>query len=381
MAPEIALDQCRAFPRGSVVLDPMAGSGTTLRLAAEHNHKGIGFDTDPLSVLLASVWTTPVDVLELMRVGHDAISCAKKIKLAQIALPWIDDDEPTKAYIDFWFGVKQRNDLRKLCYCIAPIQGSIGDVLRLAISKIIVTKQRGASLAWDVSHGRPHKVKERNDFQVLDGYEQALKRIANLLKDQPPPGNVQIHIGDARFMHSIANNSVDVVMTSPPYLNAIDYMRGHRLALVWLGYRMGDLGAIRSANIGAERRLTDIEQIRLANELLAHIRFDGDLSTSHKGMIQRYAFDMYTVITEFHRVLRHGGKLVIVIGNSHLTGVLVDNALILSHIADRIGLQSTARHERAIPANRRYLPPPRKAERTTLDNRMLTETILAFDRP
>jgi DNA modification methylase len=48
-------------------------------------------------------------------------------------------------------------------------------------------------------------------------------------------------------------NSVDAVLTSPPYLNAIDYMRGHRMSLVWLGHSLTELRHIRSNSIGAER--------------------------------------------------------------------------------------------------------------------------------
>ena len=43
----------------------------------------------------------------------------------------------------------------------------IRDCLWLALSRIIVTKHVGATLAWDVSHSRPHKVRTENDFDVL----------------------------------------------------------------------------------------------------------------------------------------------------------------------------------------------------------------------
>jgi len=51
----------------------------------------------------------------------------------------------------------------------------------------------------------------------------------------------------------ITDGFIDVVITSPPYLNAIDYLRGHKLSLAWLGYKISDIIPIRSNNIGAER--------------------------------------------------------------------------------------------------------------------------------
>jgi tRNA G10 N-methylase Trm11 len=60
MAPELALETLSKLKKNSLVLDPMAGSGTVLRDATELGHRAIGFDVDPLAVLMARVWTTPV---------------------------------------------------------------------------------------------------------------------------------------------------------------------------------------------------------------------------------------------------------------------------------------------------------------------------------
>ena len=60
MAPELALAGLESLRPGSLVLDPFAGSGTVLRQATELGHRAVGFDLDPLSVLMTRVWTTPV---------------------------------------------------------------------------------------------------------------------------------------------------------------------------------------------------------------------------------------------------------------------------------------------------------------------------------
>ena len=51
----------------------------------------------------------------------------------------------------------------------------------------------------------------------------------------------------------IKDGIADLVVTSPPYLNAIDYLRGHKLSLVWMGHQIEELRELRSANIGSER--------------------------------------------------------------------------------------------------------------------------------
>src|SRR3546814_13429090 len=71
---------------------------------------------------------------------------------------------------------------------------------------------------------------------------QQLKR--RLLEDRPLHA-ARVDLGDARDL-ALDARSVDAIVTSPPYLNAIDYMRGHRMSLVWLGYRLDELRTIRS---------------------------------------------------------------------------------------------------------------------------------------
>src|SRR5579863_1929076 len=114
MAPEIALDESANLPSGCTVLDPMAGSGTVLRSASEHGHWAYGFDMDPLAVLLARVWTTPVDPDHLRTAGTELVRKAEELAADAVSLPWIDSDEETKAFVNYWFAPAQQADLRKL---------------------------------------------------------------------------------------------------------------------------------------------------------------------------------------------------------------------------------------------------------------------------
>lgn len=380
MAPEIALEEAARLSPGSIVLDPMAGSGTVIRTASEQQHRAYGFDMDPLAVLMARVWTTPIDPSALRNTAADVIEQTLTMNSDTTTLPWIDGDEATRAFIDYWFGKAQQTDLRKLSYALHERKGTIGDALRIALSKIIITKDHGASLARDVSHSRPHRVRENNDFQVMTEFRRSVQRLAQRLEDQPPPGGVTVEIGDARRIDTLAAESIDAVITSPPYLNAIDYMRGHRLTLVWLGYRVGDLRAIRAKSIGTERMPdagTDDSSVR---ELIAAMDPIDELPHAQRRMIDRYVLDLFMMVTEIHRVLRRGGRAVFVVGNSSVRGVFIKNALAVSAAAERAGFDLIEQHERDLPPSRRYLPPPAKMDNSMLERRMRTETVLTFRR-
>lgn len=380
MAPEIALARVAALPPGSRVLDPMAGSGTVVRVAANLGHQAIGFDLDPLAVLMAKVWTTPLDPDLLRRETIALVDSVRARPLAEVRLPWIDDDAETRAYVDYWFGAEQRTRLRLLSAAIRGISGPIGDALRLGLSRIIVTKDHGASLARDVSHSRPHRVRTDNDFSVLDEFLRAVTRLAQQLEDQPPPGRATVELGDARSLAAVATGSIDSVITSPPYLNAIDYLRGHRLTLVWLGHRLRELRSVRSDSVGAERGPSDADARGLAAELIASLEFLDRLPSRQRRMVDRYVLDLRAVLGEIYRVLRPGARAVLVVGNSCVRGVFVRNSRLVVSAAERVGLTLLKEDERVLPPNRRYLPPPGALTTSDLEKRMRSETVLTFTR-
>ena len=385
MAPELAIAELSRLKVPSLVLDPMAGSGTVVRQASELGHRAKGFDLDPLAVLMATVWTTPTDPTALERLCRRALDEVKATAAANIRLSWIDEDEETRRFAEYWFADPQRSDLRRISHVLARLDGSrrsdgsrvAANVLRLALSRIIITKEQGASLARDVSHSRPHKVVEKSSFDVMSAFERSVRQVRQMLATAPPPGNAEIKVGDARSLSSVHNESVDAVLTSPPYLNAIDYMRGHRLSLIWLGYRLADLRQIRTNSIGAERGSDNRNAAQLFEDIRESMCDVRQLPARHGAMILRYAEDVYRFVSELSRVLRPGGRAILVVGNSCLKGTFIRNSNGVVRAAFMVGLKLTREIERQLPAQHRYLPMPRSSD-VPLGKRMRTETVLTF---
>ena len=374
MAPDVALEALNDLPPGASALDPLAGSGTVLRAASDRGLGALGADLDPLAVLMSRVWTTPLDPNALVEAAERAVARAQRLKEPELS--WIDTDPTTIAYIEYWFAERQRAELRRLARVLAGAEaGPITDALKLALSRIIVTKDRGASLGRDVSHSRPHRVALSNDYPTYEGFLRATRQIAAVLAAEAPTGNVDIRLGDARSLSWIDDDSIDAVVTSPPYLNAIDYIRGHRLALVWLGFSVGALREIRSASIGAERAERERHD-RTLSMLTAELPDLASLPKRTQRIMLRYRNDLAVTMSELARVLRGNGRAVIVVGNSTLKGVFVDNAQAVALAAAESGLRLVARRTRELPASHRYLPPP--AATGTLSKRMREEVIMTF---
>lgn len=384
MAPELALEKLNELPSTCTVLDPMAGSGTVLRQATGLGHRAIGFDMDPLAVLMTRVWTTAVGDSLVAKVAGKVSALVDALAPEDARLPWIDEDAETMAFVDFWFAEPQKSELRRIAHVLdqlgaeatSPEEKLTLDVLRIALSRLIITKDKGASLARDVSHSRPHKVTDANDFAVRPMFERSINAVRKRLADAPPPGGATIGLGDTRSLAGLADSSVDAVLTSPPYLNAIDYMRGHRLSLVWLGHRLGDLRTIRSNSIGSERSPDRVDpNIELA-AMRAAMSELGELPPKFARMVDRYVQDIRRMIAEIARVLRADGRATFVVGNSCLRGVFVRNSAAVAVAARFAGLTLIGETERPLPTQSRYLP----MTSVPLGKRMRTETILSFAR-
>ena len=381
MAPEIAFEALKGLKKGAIILDPMVGSGTVLRTVSEYGFTGIGFDLDPLAVLMSKVWTVPIDPKILISKAQNVFEEASSLPQNSIYLPWIDDDTRTKEFIRFWFGRKQINSLRKLSFLLDNNKGNYNDALKIAFSRLIISKTTGASLAGDLPHSRPHKVRENNDFDVFAGFLRSCTALSKIVQQQRPAGKVSIKLGDARNLKSVPDAFVSAIITSPPYLNALDYMRGHKFTLVWLGYQIDELTNIRAGSIGAERAPDAKADLDMAQEITKDMRSLQKLPQRKRNMINRYAIDMYSFIKESARVLKRNGRATLVVGNSCMNEIYVENDLIVRNSCQMAGLRLISKTKRKIPPNRRYLPSPSYVNVANFKNRMRTESVMTFSKP
>lgn len=386
MAPAIAFDALPKLGRPLRVLDPMAGSGTTLVAARLRGHEAVGFDTDPLAILISKAWCAefhPANFKQLAEdVLHNARVVYRSMKLGD-AYPTITDDE-TRAFIRYWFDATSRRQLAALATSIeSQTSATYRGLLWVAFSRLIITKAYGASLAMDVSHSRPHRVYDRAPRLPFDNFLTQVQRVAAANpfagKKDTKQQRARIRLGDARKL-PLDDTSVDLVITSPPYLNAIDYLRGHKLSLVWMGHTLNALRGIRSANIGTEvSTLASIDE-RSIDEIAVRMGDIDELSTRHRGMLALYIGDLDALMRELARVLQSNGRAVLVVGNSTLRGTFIRNSEAVKHLAERYGFTLERSRKRPLLDHRRYLPPPSAASGNMLHVRMREEVIVELRR-
>ena len=397
---------------GEVVLDPMMGSGTTMLETFLAQRQAIGFDIDPLALMIGKVKVTSLDLENTDRSFHRVIEGAKKnIKNSQqyleniLSTRW---DSSTKEFLDYWFAKETQLELIALLVEIENImEPSIQLFLMLAFSACIITKNGGVSLALDLAHTRPHRAKivfsqdgrkilnevGERPIKHLDILTKTLrspliefeKRYKNNLKGVSPYSenvpNPVISWGDAQAL-SLPNSSVDLIVTSPPYSsNAIDYMRAHKFSLVWFGYPIDDLSQKRQDYIGGEA-ISGINYEVLPQDVASAVQKISDLDAKKGQSLHRYYSEMTRVLQEMFRVLKPGKASIVIVGNSIIRGLDTQTQNCLASIGRQVGFDVPAIGIRNIDRNRRMLPAGAILNlESQIQQRMHEEYIIGFYKP
>jgi DNA modification methylase len=380
----------RAFIRGltnpgDVVLDPMMGSGTTVVEAFIEGRQGIGLDIDPLALRLSRVKTMPSDVSALRNAGYKVLAQAEALlsdhNIVEQSLAHYFDDR-TKIFIDYWFQPTTQRELMALALAIQSVtDASLHRFLELTFSSIIVTKSGGVSRARDLAHSRPHLDQTKTPKSALEQFSLRLRKNLVSMAQLRPSGTMAIPLaGDARRI-PFAGKTIDLIVTSPPYANAIDYMRAHKFSLVWFGKSIADLSELRAEYIGSER-VQRIPPVVLPDRPEATIKQLAELDSNKAAILRKYFVEMCFVFAEMYRVLRPDSAAVVVVGTSIMRNIDVQTHLCLADIAADLGFDVVGIAQRALDRNKRMMP-ARFGKKTDsmIEQRMHEEYVIGLLKP
>jgi len=366
---------------GDVVLDPMAGSGTTIIEAVRLNRAGIAVDIDPLAVRICQSKLIPINLTLIATSAENVLHKAQHI-VHKFGFTWCETvlesfDPHDREFITYWFAPKTIAELGALIRAIREVPYPYRLFLEMLFSSIIVTKSGGVSLARDLAHSRPHRVLQKQVRSALEAFREKCHKVLSLLREDPQlPGKGYVLQADCREL-PIADNSVDLIITSPPYANAIDYVRAHKFSLVWLGVPLKSLTQLRRRYIGSESTIQyrgECPSI-VAERTIQALR---ERDPRRAAIIYRYFSDMVDTLREMFRVLRPGRFAIIVVGRSTARGVVVDTPLILAEIAQRVGFRLLGVKEREIDRDRRLMPVSKESDFHGIEARMHTEHVIAL---
>ena len=370
---------------GDTVLDPMMGSGTTVLEATLLGRRAIGVDLDPLAVRVSRVKTRGVDQEYLRTAGDSVVANASMLLMDKAALETEIErrfDPATRDFLNYWFTAEAQHELLALLLSIEDeLDTDVREVLEIVFSSIIITKSGGVSLARDLAHTRPHRVASKTVRSAIEQFKIRLRKSLTALLALPDDVlPVALHHADAREL-PIDDESVDLVITSPPYANAIDYMRAHKFSLAWFGEPISKLAELRSTYIGSETSRGAIADdlpegaARCVSELAQR-------DPRRARVLQKYLVEMRAALAEIFRVLRAGTAAGIVVGPSTMRGIRVQTQQHLAEISTQLGFDVVGIGKRVLDRDRRMMPARwGNATMKGIEQRMHEEFVLGLVKP
>ena len=368
---------------GGTLLDPWVGSATGPVQARTLGINGVGIDVDPVACLIARVSVTHYGIDEL-----DGISAMVDRELRSIEAElassdfapgsWLPGDTfsvngfqaavPENDAIEFWFAPEQRAVLASLTALPASLPDPRHrEVVQLAVSSSIIRKWPNTiSQARDIDHSRPHRV-VRDGISVASQigiFRKAVKDILMRLKAinaycqgvsewEIIEGNTKDKLG------CIAPNSIDYILTSPPYFNAIDYPRSHKFSHWWLWPERQPLG--RSDYLGLMSGGKDSDETvakcyATTPKYKENIEAIAKVSLSTHRNLCKYINELHEVVVQFPALLKQGRKASFVVGNNVIKGHTVPTAEILADMLKQSGLSDVNIEPREINNGKRRYP-------------------------
>lgn len=329
---------------GDVVLDPFCGCGTTLVESVVSRRYSYGYDINPISTLISTTKVRHLDPILLNEVYERIPFELWKVKV----------ELPENERIDYWFREKQKQELSKLLQVIRTFEDS--DIRRFFLcgfSNIL----KNCSI-WHQKSNKPTRDFKKQVPDVMSTFNRQIRMMlrGNAAFRDLMAGktfNANIDCRDSRWL-PLADGSVDLVVTSPPYVTSYEYGDLHQLSMLWLE-NMDDIRAFRELFIGSALRRVGLDNIEyeeftqssLAAEICANLE---KVSAKTASSVISYFQSMRQIWLEMHRVLRFGGKLCVVIGNTSLKGVAISNAEVFSEQARGLGFELTDVIKREIPS-------------------------------
>ncbi len=331
---------------GRTVLDPFAGSGTTLVEARRAGLRAWGTELLAPAVLAARVKTDfELDPAALARAADRLVRRASR-RTSEGELPFLRETRRQ-------FSPRALAELRRLRAALPRGDRPLDRALRLAFGRILIPASR-LHRSPCLGYGRradpdaPSAVERfRSAVDEMSGDLRILRRTR---ERWGPPAVVEAR--DARDGHWPAG-SVDLAITSPPYVNGMDYVMNYKVDLAWLGYVRSyrDLARLRSLEVACDNlpRAATAPYLDPATapdpwlpEILGRIRDNVRRKGSYRrddmhGIVHRYFADLVPVLRGVHDALVPGGRFVLVVGDSLIAGTYIPGDLLLARVATRHG--------------------------------------------
>lgn len=302
----------------SVMLDPFCGAGTVALAGKELGVSSYSVDVAPLAILVTTSKTTDYDLESVRKATEELFSHPFEHQSFQGLNPFV-----RKAFA--------KHSLEDILFFRKEIHSFEDPQIRNFFTLALINAAMKISYAF--KDGSVVKIYKRTDIPSFRRYFRA--KVKRMIKDVErlvtKPCDVYVKEADARRLDFLDEQSVDAIITSPPYLNKIEYTK-----VYFIEYEL----FLQQPRIDAVR-----SYIGLSTYVSGDPFPEMELPTAARA----YLKDMRICLSEMFRVLKSKGRLgLVVAGGVFPTGV-VESDLLIARIAEDLGF----RVDKIIVANKR----------------------------
>ncbi|MEK6981566.1 MAG: hypothetical protein AABX38_01425 [Candidatus Micrarchaeota archaeon] len=333
-----------------LIADPFCGIGTTVLRAKVQGLKAIGLDASPLAVFISQVKTRDYSKDDISNARQFVEKVFEKLqKNRNNELKETKGENRFKWHFELFdpracIPKSNLNIIEYLREEIENLDEKVGGLMLLALLSIL------PQCSLIVKDGGVLKIdRSKRAIPVKDAFRKKVKNMLTDLEGNSFSGSKpEIHLDDARICQSIKDESVDLIVTSPPYLNNIDYSKVYGLELSLLGM---------SKEITKETRTQMVRSFITLDKKIEKMPPEVGEIGEKIPIIGTYFYDMELTLKQIHRILKPGKACYFNVANSVIyeTHVLVDE--VLAEMAERIGFKEV---EIIVAANRLADVKPKK---------------------
>lgn len=337
----------------ALVVEPFAGSGTTNVTSKMFNVNSIGFDANPLMCFISKVktsWDINIAVFksEVLKVANEFLNKIHDFDKLNIDRDFLD--KMPKKEINQWLSLGLQKEVVLLKNIIKSVENEkIKDLLLLAMSRSALD----ASFVSFCPGTTFYPFREKEDFWNL-----FTNKVVDMYLDLQKINTVSSNFTATQIINDsclnagkyIKNDSVDFLITSPPYPNDLEYTRQTRLEMYMLDFvkNMDDVQKIKRTMVKGSTKLiykeSDSEKyikkfdsvIKVSAEIYEQTK-DKNWGFDYPRMVKEYFGDMFLCLKEFYPLMKKGAHYLLVVGDQTIKGVYIPVCDILIEMGYDIG--------------------------------------------
>ena len=330
----------------NLIADLFAGCGTTLVEAKVHGISSVGTDINPIAQLITKVKTTPLSP-DALQQAYDAL-----VKLFEEYNE--DDYVDIKKHerIDYWFTPSQKAKIAFLYDKVLSLD--VDDIIKNFFYVCISHILKNCSW-WLQSSTKPQRDLEKELEDPFDEFCRHCKKMIGwnekfyneLNKKGYLDTPCDIQLEDARHTN-ITPESIDAIITSPPYVTSYEYADIHQLTAYWMEY-ISDIHEFRKKFIGSSYSGNMSLAVSESKQAQKIVNALSEKSKHIARDVAQYFNDMQEVAKEMARVLAPSGYACVVIGNTKIKEVQIKSAEVFFEFLRNAGLRKVKVIKRSIP--------------------------------